>query len=101
MGNFICNQYGERFAILNTENVKLCSNKILLFLTGGVGYTGHKTVVCVFMCVNTQRNCKFRMNMLITDWLECWHTTSNVVEYYTVFQNKNSHLLTICNFVES
>jgi len=24
MENFICNQYGERFAILNTENIKVC-----------------------------------------------------------------------------
>jgi len=24
MENFICNQYGERFAILNTENIKIC-----------------------------------------------------------------------------
>jgi len=24
MENFICNQYGERFAILNTETVKIC-----------------------------------------------------------------------------
>ena len=23
--NFICNQYGERFAILNTENINICS----------------------------------------------------------------------------
>jgi len=22
--NFICNQYGERLAILNTENIKIC-----------------------------------------------------------------------------
>jgi len=24
MENFICNQYGERFTILNTENSKIC-----------------------------------------------------------------------------
>jgi len=24
MENFICNQHGERFAILNTENIKIC-----------------------------------------------------------------------------
>jgi len=24
MENFICNQYGERFAILNNENIKIC-----------------------------------------------------------------------------
>jgi len=24
MENFICNQYGERFAILNTENIEIC-----------------------------------------------------------------------------
>jgi len=24
MENFIWNQYGERFAILNTENIKIC-----------------------------------------------------------------------------
>ena len=24
MENFICNQYGEKLAILNTENVKIC-----------------------------------------------------------------------------
>jgi len=24
MKNFICNQYGERFAILNTENINIC-----------------------------------------------------------------------------
>ena len=24
MENFICNQYGERFVILNTENIKIC-----------------------------------------------------------------------------
>jgi len=24
MENFICNQYGETFAILNTENIKIC-----------------------------------------------------------------------------
>jgi len=25
MENFICNQYGERLAILNTENIKICA----------------------------------------------------------------------------
>jgi len=24
MTNFICNQYGEKIAILNTENIKIC-----------------------------------------------------------------------------
>jgi len=24
MKNFICNQYEERFALLNTENIKIC-----------------------------------------------------------------------------
>ena len=24
MENFICNQYGERFAILNTKNINIC-----------------------------------------------------------------------------
>jgi len=24
MENFICNQYGERLAILNAENIKIC-----------------------------------------------------------------------------
>jgi len=24
MENFICNQYGERFTILNIENIKIC-----------------------------------------------------------------------------
>jgi len=24
MENFICNQYGESFAILNTENIEIC-----------------------------------------------------------------------------
>jgi len=24
MQNYICNQYGERLAILNTENIKIC-----------------------------------------------------------------------------
>ena len=28
MENFICNQYGETFAILNTENIKICSEAI-------------------------------------------------------------------------
>jgi len=29
MDNFICNQYGERFAILNTENLNiLFTNKV-------------------------------------------------------------------------
>ena len=26
MENFICNQYGERLAILNTENIKTCGS---------------------------------------------------------------------------
>ena len=26
MENFICNQYGEKFAILNLENIKICGS---------------------------------------------------------------------------
>ena len=26
MENFICNQYGEKLAILNTENIKICGS---------------------------------------------------------------------------
>jgi len=28
MKNFICNHYGERFNILNTENIKICGARI-------------------------------------------------------------------------
>ena len=26
MENFICNQYGEKLALLNTENIKICGS---------------------------------------------------------------------------
>ena len=26
MENFICNQYGEKLAVLNTENIKICGS---------------------------------------------------------------------------
>ena len=38
MENFICNQYGEKLAILNTENIKIC---------GKLGATKMQ-LVCIF-----------------------------------------------------
>ena len=33
MENFICNQYGEKLAILNTENIKICGSVTKLKVT--------------------------------------------------------------------
>ena len=38
MENFICNQYGEKLAIFNTENIKIC---------GSITKRGDKNATCL------------------------------------------------------
>ena len=44
MKNFICNQYREKFAILNTENIKICGSVTKLKTT-------NMQLVCIFFHV--------------------------------------------------